>query len=63
MAWAASPAGAEWFLAPAGNCDSVVGNIPDGLEVFKVATLDDALAVVETVGVGGDTSDLARCES
>ncbi|WP_294179321.1 PDZ domain-containing protein [uncultured Schumannella sp.] len=61
--YGALAAGAEWFLAPAGNCDSVVGNIPDGLEVFKVATLDDALAVVETVGVGGDTSDLARCES
>ena len=34
--------GAEFFLAPADNCPEVVGNIPDGLEVFKVATFDEA---------------------
>ena len=60
--YGALEAGAEWFLAPADNCDEVVENTPDGLEVFKVVTLDDALEAVEAIGAGADTSDLARCE-
>jgi Lon-like protease len=55
-------AGADWFLAPASNCDEVVGHIPGGLEVFAVTTLDDALEVVEAVAAGGDTSSFARCD-
>ena len=60
--YGASNAGADWFLAPASNCDEVVGHIPGGIEVFAVSTLDDALEVVRTVADGGDTSSLARCE-
>lgn len=52
--------GAEWFLAPAANCDEVVGKIPAGLEVYAVATLEEALATVDAVAAG-DTADLARC--
>jgi PDZ domain-containing protein len=59
--WGAETDGADWFLAPEANCDEVVGNVPDGLEVFAVSTLDEARTVVETVGTGGDTSSLARC--
>jgi PDZ domain-containing protein len=59
--WGADSDGADWFLAPEANCDEVVGNVPDGLEVFAVSTLDEARTVVETVGTGGDTSSLARC--
>jgi Lon-like protease len=57
----AKSAGAEWFLAPESNCDEVVGHIPDGLQVFSMATLDDALAIVQTIADGGDTAALATC--
>ncbi|PJJ71624.1 PDZ domain-containing protein [Diaminobutyricimonas aerilata] len=54
--------GADWFLAPAGNCEEVVGNVPEGLEVFAVQTLDDAEAAVEGIAAG-DTADLPGCEA
>ena len=57
----ARSAGAEFFLAPADNCDEVVGNIPDGLTVVKMETLDDAVAAVELLGSGGDAARLPAC--
>ncbi|GAA1676800.1 S16 family serine protease [Microbacterium lacus] len=58
--WGAVGAGADWFLAPADNCDEVVGYVPDGLRVFSVATLDDALDVLEVVAdPERDAADLA----
>ncbi|MFT3799500.1 PDZ domain-containing protein [Microbacterium sp.] len=54
-------AGAEWFLAPASNCDEVVGHIPAGLRVFSVSTLDDALAVLQAIREGGDLDALPTC--
>lgn len=59
--WGAKDAGAEWFLAPASNCDEVVGHVPDGLQVFSVETLDDALAALEVVRDGGDVEALPTC--
>lgn len=53
--------GAEWFLAPQANCGEVVGHVPDGLNVFAVETLDQALTAIETVSSGGDTSELPSC--
>ncbi len=61
--WGALGAGAEWFLAPEANCDEVVGHVPDGLRVFSVATLDDAIAAVEAVADGGDLDALPTCTS
>lgn len=61
--WGAVENDAEWFLAPEANCDEVVGNVPDGLEVFAVTTLEEAREIVEAVGEGGDTSSFARCEA
>ena len=52
--------GAEWFLAPASNCDEVVGHTPEGLDVIAVETLSDAWTAVQAIG-SGDTDDLARC--
>ena len=52
--------GAEYFLAPADNCNEVVGHVPDGLSVFKVATFDDGLKAVKAIAAG-TTSDLPRC--
>jgi PDZ domain-containing protein len=58
--YAAERDGADYFLAPAANCGEVVGNIPDGLEVFRVATLDEARAAVEAIAAG-NTSELPVC--
>ncbi|GAA1849359.1 PDZ domain-containing protein [Microbacterium koreense] len=59
--WGALDEGAQWFLAPEANCDEVVGHIPDGLRVFSVGTLDDALAVLDTVTAGGNLDELPTC--
>jgi len=53
--------GADYFLAPAGNCGDVSGRVPDGLTVFAVATLDDSLRALETIASGGDTAELPVC--
>ncbi|MFT8704792.1 MAG: S16 family serine protease [Bifidobacterium sp.] len=52
--------GATWFLAPASNCDEVVGHIPTGLHVVKVSTISDAYSSLVAIGQGkGDT--LPQC--
>ncbi len=56
----AQRSGASYFLAPAGNCDEVRGNIPSGLTVVKVATFDDAEQAVTRIGTG-DASALPAC--
>lgn len=60
--YGAVDADAEWFLAPDANCDEVVGYIPDGLQVFAVEDLDDALTVLDAVSTGADTSALPTCD-
>lgn len=52
--------GATYFLAPADNCDEVVGNVPDGIQVVRIATLDEAWASVQAIG-DGDAADLPTC--
>ena len=59
--WGAEDAGAEWFLAPASNCDEVTGHVPDGIRVFAVSTLDEARTIVDAIGDGADTDDFAAC--
>jgi PDZ domain-containing protein len=59
--WGAVDAGAEWFLAPEANCDEVVGHVPEGLHVFAVEDLDDALAALDAVREGGDVDALPTC--
>jgi len=61
--WGAVDAGADWFLAPAENCDEVVGHVPAGLRVFAVEDLDDALDVLEAVRDDGDLEPLPTCGS
>jgi len=41
--------GATWFLAPADNCNEVVGHVPDGLRVVKVATFTQARDAIEAI--------------
>jgi PDZ domain-containing protein len=55
--------GATLFLAPASNCEDVVGHIPGGLQVVKVDNLTDARKAVELAASGGDTSGLPVCTS
>lgn len=56
-------AGAEVFLAPAANCEEVIGHIPDGLRVVRVETLDDAVNAVRTLGAENDDgAQLPSCE-
>lgn len=52
--------GADWFLAPARNCDEVVGHVPDGLRVVRVATLHEARVAMEAIGAG-EAEDLPTC--
>ncbi len=59
--YGADRAGADYFLAPARNCDEVAGHVPDGLEVFAVSTLDDSLAVLKAVADDTSLADLPRC--
>lgn len=56
----AQDGGADYFLAPAGNCEDVVGNEPDDLEVVAVEDFEDALSAVEAIA-DGRTEDLPRC--
>ncbi len=52
--------GADWFLAPADNCEDLAGRVPDGLRVVKVSTFDDALSSVQKIA-SGDTGALPHC--
>lgn len=60
--YGAHDAGAQFFLAPEDNCNEVVGHVPDGLRVFSVGQLDDALAVLDAIRTGGDLDALPTCE-
>lgn len=58
----AREAGASVFLAPADNCPDVVGYVPEGLSVIRMATLAEARAALEEVRSGGpDSTRLPRC--
>lgn len=52
--------GAEWFLAPAANCDEVVGHVPGGLRVVRVATFAEGRAAVEAIA-RDDAEALPTC--
>jgi len=52
--------GARYFLAPAGNCDEVVGHVPDGLRVVRISTLHEAREAITKIGAGTG-ADLPTC--
>jgi len=60
--WGAERDGATWFLAPASNCDEVVGHVPDGLSVVSVSTLGGAVAAVRAIA-SGDGESLPTCSA
>lgn len=47
--YGARDGGADYFLAPAANCDEVVGHVPDGLRVVKISTFDEAVKSVQDI--------------
>lgn len=59
--YGARDAGARYFLAPAANCNEVVGHVPDGLQVIRTATLEESLAALEVIAGAGDASALPAC--
>ncbi|MBD8477897.1 S16 family serine protease [Microbacterium sp. CFBP 8794] len=61
--YGARDAGATWFLAPAANCNEVVGHVPDGIRVFSTSTLQESLTVLQTIRDGGDLDALPTCGS
>lgn len=59
--YAALRADSNYFLAPAENCDEVVGAIPDGLNVIKVNTLSEAKSAIAKLASGVKPSSLPSC--
>lgn len=56
----AKDSGATDFLAPADNCDELKGHVPSGLNVYRVANIDDAIKTVQGVAAG-KTQGFPRC--
>ena len=52
--------GSRFFLAPPDNCDELDGRVPEEVDVFSVATFEDALTAVEAISTG-DVDSLPRC--
>ncbi|MEU6849974.1 S16 family serine protease [Actinacidiphila alni] len=48
--------GAKYFLTPADNCEEAAKDIPSGLTLVKVKTLDDALAALKDIKAGDDAA-------
>lgn len=59
--YGARRAGHEWFLVPSENCDQVLGNIPEGLNVVKVSTIQDSLRAVKAIASNSGTERLLTC--
>jgi Lon-like protease len=47
--YGARDGGAKWFLAPAPNCDEVVGHVPDGLRIVRISSFAEAKQAVEAI--------------
>jgi Lon-like protease len=54
--------GAKYFLTPADNCEEAAKDIPHGLTLVKVKTLDDAMAALADIRTG-HTGALPSCTS
>lgn len=60
---AAKRDGATWFLAPKDNCDEVVDNVPEGLRVVRVNTIDEAYKALKAIGSGRGANKLPSCSA
>lgn len=52
--------GAQYFLTPADNCAAAATDVPSGLTLVKVNTIEDALSSLEDIR-SGDTAELPKC--
>lgn len=59
--YGAKRAGATVFLAPADNCDEIIGNVPSGLRVVKIEKLQDALDALEKLSADEQVKSLPSC--
>jgi PDZ domain-containing protein len=59
--YGAKRAGATVFLAPADNCEEIVGNVPSGLRVVKIEKLQDALDALEKLSADEQVKSLPSC--
>ncbi|WP_166802800.1 MULTISPECIES: YlbL family protein [Streptomyces] len=53
-------AGAEYFLTPSDNCAAAASDVPDGLTLVRVKTIDDATKSLEKIRTG-KTAGLPGC--
>ncbi|MFI5616386.1 PDZ domain-containing protein [Streptomyces sp. NPDC051567] len=58
----ARQAGAQYFLTPAANCAAASADVPAGLTLVKVSTIDDATKSLEKIAKG-DTAGLSKCDA
>jgi PDZ domain-containing protein len=47
--YSARTAGANYMFVPADNCTEAFGHVPSGIRIFKVGTLDDAVAAAKVI--------------
>jgi PDZ domain-containing protein len=59
--YGASRSGATVFLAPAANCKEIIGNVPNGLRVVKIDTLQDAITALEKLSANQQVESLPSC--
>ncbi|HEY2642174.1 MAG TPA: S16 family serine protease [Galbitalea sp.] len=59
--YGARNAGANYFLAPASNCNEVRGHIPAGLTVFATSKLSDSVTDLHAIATGTGLSKLKTC--
>ncbi|MFE9093793.1 PDZ domain-containing protein [Streptomyces sp. NPDC007264] len=52
--------GAQYFLTPKDNCAAAAKDVPEGLTLVKVNTIDDALNALKDIRTGR-TADLPKC--
>ncbi|MBX3312342.1 MAG: ATP-dependent serine peptidase containing a PDZ domain protein [Microbacteriaceae bacterium] len=60
--YAAIRGGSSYFLLPSGNCEDAVGNIPNGLTVIPVDTIDEAVESLQIIARNSDLSTLPTCQ-
>jgi PDZ domain-containing protein len=62
--YSAVNASADYMFVPADNCSEAFGHVPTGLRIFKVSTLDDAVAALKVIAKpdsdSGRTAELAK---
>ena len=47
--YSAKYAGADYMFVPAQNCADAYGHVPAGIRIFKVSTMNDALAALKVI--------------